>query len=73
MPKTAAVAVSKAGAKVQRAQKKVSEAEKALAKSIKARDQAEYEYFKLLKEALPAHVQRAATQPREVIDQPTAG
>jgi len=73
MPKmSGAVAVSKAGARVQRAQRRVAEAEKALAKSIKARDQAEFEYFELLKSALPAHLQRVAAQPREVPDQATA-
>ena len=73
MPKmTGAVAVSKAGARVQRAQKRVKEAEKALARARQAQSQAETEYFELLREALPAHVQRATGQSREGSDQPTA-
>ena len=70
MPKMiGAVAVSKAGARVQRAQKRVKDAEKALARARAALSQAETEYFELLREALPAHVQRATGQPREASDQ----
>lgn len=72
MPKmTGAAAVSKAGAKVLRAEKRVSNAKKALDKALKAKDQADYEYLELLKETLPAHMQRAAIQPREATDQPS--
>lgn len=70
MSKTGAVAVSKAGARVQRAQKRVKEAEKTLTRARQAMSQAEAEYFELLREALPAHVQRATS--REVTDQATA-
>jgi len=70
MPKmTGAVAVSKAGARVQRAQKRVADAEKALARARQSQSRAESEYFDLLREALPAHVQRATGQPKEVSDQ----
>lgn len=73
MPKmTGAAALSKAGAKVLRAEKRVSNAKKALAKAIKTKEQADYEYLELLKETLPAHMQRAAIQPREVTEQTTA-
>ena len=73
MPKmTGAAAVSKAGAKVLRAEKRVQNAKKALAKAIKTKDQADYEYLELLKQTLPAHLQRAATQPTEVTNQPAA-
>jgi hypothetical protein len=73
MPKmTGAVAVSKAGAKVQRAQKRVNEAEKALERARHSKARAESEYFDLLREALPSHVQRATGQPREVPEQTAA-